>query len=184
MESELGVGTRFTLCVPVEVPLTSPSRRVDTITSDKKPPLPNLTGCRVLLVEDGIDNQRLIKAFLQKAGAEVVVAENGKVAVDWILAKRPATTAPSEDSDPAIDVILMDMHMPVMDGYDATRTLRARSFRKPIIAVTAHALQGDRQRCLDVGCDDYYTKPITRQTLLEVVQRYSTNVPQFADSIT
>ncbi|RCS46284.1 response regulator [Bremerella cremea] len=178
LESEVDVGTQFTLCVPVELPLTSPSLRVDTDANGQKPALPNLTGCRVLLVEDGIDNQRLIKAFLKKAGAEVVVAENGKIAVDWILAKRPVANENADDTDPEVDVILMDMQMPVMDGYQATQTLRNHNFRKPIIAVTAHALQGDRQRCLDAGCDDYYTKPITRQTLLEVVKQYSPRVPQ------
>lgn len=184
VESEVEVGSRFRLQVPAQVASRPTSRRVDLAGEDQKPPLPRLDGCHVLLVEDGIDNQRLISAFLKKAGATVVLAENGKIAVDWVADNRPETFSELEDSDPNVDVILMDMHMPIMDGYEATSTLRERNFRKPIIAVTAHALQGDRQRCLDVGCDDYYTKPITRQTLLEIVHRYANRMSDLTASET
>lgn len=178
VESEVEIGSRFTLRVPVQIPTSPPVSEPNSCKIDKKSELPCLDGRRVLLVEDGVDNQRLMKAFLQKAGATVVVAENGKIAVDWIDANRPEDHESQEDRDPNVDVILMDMHMPVMDGYEATSTLRARRFHKPIIAVTAHALTGDRQRCLDVGCDDYYTKPISRQTLLEMVHKYTEEASQ------
>ena len=118
--------------------------------------------CRVLLAEDGPDNQRLISFVLRKAGAIVTVADNGL----------EAKTQALEASEP-FDVILMDMQMPIMDGYEATRQLRAAGYTRPIIALTAHAMEGDRAKCLAAGCTDYTTKPIERQGLLELVARYA-----------
>jgi CheY-like chemotaxis protein len=119
---------------------------------------------RVLLVEDGPDNQRLIKYTLKKYGAEVTVAGNGQEALDIVgSAKR---------NGESFDVILMDMQMPVLDGYQATRYLREQGYQGAIVALTAHAMSDDRQKCLDAGCDDYTTKPIDREILLAKVAQY------------
>ncbi len=126
--------------------------------------------CRVLVAEDGPDNQRLIRFLLEMAGASVTVVENGRLAVEQVLAGADAPRGgPGPES--AFEVVLMDMQMPVLDGYSAARQLRQAGYRGPIIALTAHAMSYDRQKCLDAGCDDYLPKPIDRTALLETVAR-------------
>ena len=126
--------------------------------------------CRVLLAEDGPDNQRLIRLLLEKAGAEVVAAHNGREAVELALHARP------EDGELVpmpFDLILMDIQMPEMDGYEATRRLRAAGYAGPIIALTAHAMRDDIERCLAAGCTEHAAKPIDRQQLLSLVAKYT-----------
>ena len=119
---------------------------------------------RILLVEDGPDNQRLFTVILKKWGASVTLAVNGQIAVD------KATEAWKDDQP--FDVILMDMQMPVMDGYTATTTLREQGYEYPIIALTAHAMAHERQKCLDAGCDDHAAKPLNKPLLLATVKKY------------
>ncbi len=158
VESTLGSGSCFTLNLPTantaSVPMhTAPvqSAHPDNSTSST---LPHLTG-HILLVEDGLDNQRLFAFHLRRAGAEVTVVSDGQQAVDAVAAT-PA----------AFDLIFMDMQMPILDGYQATSELRSRGYNRPIIALTAHAMEGDRANCLAAGCSDYFSKPITAAMLI------------------
>jgi PAS domain S-box-containing protein len=161
-----GKGSTFSLTMAAgELKGANPSDHADIVESQPSETMSKLVfDCRVLLAEDGPDNQRLIAHLLRKAGAEVAVAENGKVAVDLALKARQAENP--------FDAIVMDMQMPVMDGYEATRALRNAGYEKPIIALTANAMIEDRRKCLDAGCNDYLMKPIDRAVLLQVVARH------------
>ncbi|MCG3127191.1 MAG: Sensor histidine kinase RcsC [Phycisphaerae bacterium] len=128
-----------------------------------------LAAVRVLLAEDGPDNQRLIAYHLKKAGAMVQVVDNGRQAVQ-AMTIRGDTESPVRDPAP-FDLILLDMQMPEMDGYTAARILRSLTCRVPILALTAHAMSGDREKCLKAGCDEYATKPIDAHGLIECCAR-------------
>ena len=117
---------------------------------------------RILLVEDSPDSQRLIAAFLRKTGAEVDVAESGHEAVEKALAL--------QHSPAPYDLVLMDIQMAGLDGYEATRILRSEGFNQPVIALTANAMSGDREACLAAGCDDYAVKPIKRGQLVRQIR--------------
>lgn len=115
----------------------------------------------VLVAEDTRGIQYLIKRFLEGAGAQVSLAGNGQEAIERLRE--------AESSGRPVDVVIMDMHMPVLSGYDAVAQLRADGSQVPIIALTARAMQGDREKCLSVGCNEYLPKPVDRLNLLEAV---------------
>jgi len=117
---------------------------------------------RILLAEDNPVNQKLAKMMLTKAGYQVEMANNGKEAVEKYSA-----------SPKAFDLIFMDVQMPEMDGLEATKAIRQGGFDTiPIVAMTAHAMKGDREMCLEAGMDDYITKPIKREVVFEVLERW------------
>ena len=168
VRTEAGKGSTFSVTVATGAVAESTVRMASTAIAAQSRASSaqasgDLAGCRVLLAEDGPDNQRLISFVLRKAGAETVVVENGRLAIDAAMEARAAGRP--------FDVILMDMQMPIMDGYAATATLRAQGYDGLIIALTAHAMAGDRERCLRAGCDDYATKPLHRAKLIETIRR-------------
>ncbi len=139
------------------------------------PPVVPLAGVRILLVEDGPDNQRLISHHLRRAGAEVTIADNGRFALEKLTID---ATIEGTLRDPApFDLVLTDMQMPEIDGYSLARRLRAAGWRLGIVALTAHAMEGDAQKCLQAGCDAYATKPIDRPALIEVCRKWSRRAP-------
>jgi len=116
---------------------------------------------RLLLAEDNLVNQKLATMMLQKAGYTVQVVENGKRAVETF------TSSPE-----TFDTILMDVQMPEMDGLEATRQIRAAGHTVPIIAMTANAMKGDREKCIEAGMSDYMSKPIKRETVFKILEKW------------
>ncbi len=167
VDSEPGIGSVFSFHVdagPLEGSLVAPSSTPNALPAPVRTTVSELNGVRVLLAEDGEDNQRLLRHFLTSAGACVSLAVDGEEAVHIALAAR-AHGRP-------FDVLLMDMQMPRVDGYVATRRLRDAGYEHPIVALTANAMAPDRERCLSIGCDDYCAKPVRRAVLLEKVARW------------
>ncbi len=174
VKSELGKGSTFIATVatgPLEdVPMLSGDEAlvVQRDENGREPAVPreaSAQDCRVLLAEDGPDNRRLITHMLERAGAVVAQAEDGGIAVAKALAAR--------DEGRPFHVILMDMQMPNVDGYEATTALREQAYTGPIIALTAHAMSRDRDRCLSAGCDAYVTKPVDRKALIRLVAQFA-----------
>ena len=178
-KSAVGVGSEFILEIDpgslVDVNWVVDDNDSTTRPELIAPPVDVLklpVGLTILLAEDSLDNQMLISTLLRRRGASVEIAENGQLAVQ-LAQQRNAAGKP-------FDVILMDMQMPVMDGYEATRRLRTEGYLGRIVALTAHAMSGDRARCLAAGCDDFATKPIDKKTLFETICRHVQELKQDA----
>lgn len=140
---------------------SSPSRPTGSVGETA-----NLTlrGC-ILVVDDRRDIRFLAQHFIQKAGGTVITADDGQLALE--ILHQDATAR-------QIDLVLMDMHMPVMDGYEAVTRLRSSGFDRPIIALTANAMLEDRDRCISVGCNDYASKPLDGVKLVKLIRRFLT----------
>ncbi len=167
--SEPGRGSRFSVSLPL-APSWTDSRwlaaeeldrlAIDPTWSDLgSTASPRMLAGRVLLAEDSPDNRSVLVYHLSRVGLKAVIAEDGRAAVEAAL-RRP------------FDLILMDMQMPELDGYSATAALREAGYQGPIVALTAHAMQADRDKCLAVGCTDYLTKPIDPPLFVETIARY------------
>jgi signal transduction histidine kinase/CheY-like chemotaxis protein len=150
-ESVLGKGSKFVISVKLEDP--AGEAEIHNAETARAVAKDALVGRKVLVIDDSEDNRFLIDRVLSKQGMTVSLADNGL---------EGAEKARQDD----FDVIVMDIQMPVMDGYTATQKIRASGFRKPIIALTAHAMKGDRTKCLEAGCDSYLTKPIRVNALI------------------
>lgn len=174
-DSEPGRGThvRATIAVdPTHVPrwIDSPKlgRTISKPADKLATPARALESLRILVAEDGPDNQRLARTLLERAGAEVTIVEDG---AQCILAAREAAEAGT-----TFDVILMDMQMPNVSGYEATTALRSGGYTAGIVAFTAHALDGDREKCIAAGCDGYVSKPINREHLINEIRRAASHL--------
>lgn len=161
MQSELGKGSTFSAGFPVEVqsdvkwvPLKS--LKVEPTTQAADPTDAQLQGLEILLVEDSPDNQFLIQKLLEKTGAKISLANNGSEGVDMALAGK-------------FDIILMDIQMPIMDGHQAVKTLRAQGYTKPVIALTAHAMKEEAEKAAKSGFSHFLTKPIDRKAMIELL---------------
>ncbi len=168
VESRPGEGSVFTLALDVALaPNARMIQSTDDLTGEARGDTKSVLSQsvqldgRILLAEDGKDNQLLISTILKVAGVQVELARNGREAMDKALAAMSAGRY--------YDAILMDIQMPEMDGYEATRQLRLNGYDAPIIALTAHAMADDRGKCIEAGCDDYATKPVNRQKLLNTI---------------
>lgn len=173
-QSEAGKGSTFTLRIAAgsqtNVPMVIPDLRIKLAPKNTVQDLPSLSG-RFLVVDDRRDIRHIAKRILEEAGATVSQAEDGRRAI--------ASVDCAEADGLPFDMIIMDMQMPILDGYEATRQLRATGFTKPIIALTAHAMRGDRQRCIEAGCTDYLTKPLDRPEFLNLLASYERpSIPQ------
>jgi len=200
ISSELGIGSNFTATFAVGLSNASAtsSGTHDQLRLAVQPPLqllaqdgkstvssiPNVTpfvsslplaNLKILLAEDGPDNQRLISHILRKAGADVHIAENGKLAIE-LLTIDGTLDSPLRNPSP-FDLLLSDMQMPVMDGYAAVRWLRGSGSKIPIVALTAHAMSSDLDLCLEAGCNAYASKPIEKATLIELCRHWGNSLP-------
>ena len=167
VQSTPGTGSTFTVTLPVSEQDAAEWTSRDVVTAraqrsenssdstelQKLPPKP------VLVVDDGEANRRLIELVLSRAGAVVTCAEDGQQAIDAIHAGQ-------------FELVFMDMQMPVLDGRSATRQLRAAGCKIPIVALTGNAMKGDREKCIEAGCDDFLSKPVNLDLLLECCRHY------------
>lgn len=172
VESELGKGSTFGFSVPVQISDEAKAAaepagsRELAITDGSQAPH------RVLLAEDNAVNERLARRILEKHGFEVMVARNGQEAVDLVSRSLPLRR---------FDAVLMDVQMPIMSGIEATQAIRAEEKKfgthVPIIAMTANAMEGDRERCLSAGMDDYISKPLDIRSFISIVRRWRNGSP-------
>jgi signal transduction histidine kinase/CheY-like chemotaxis protein/HPt (histidine-containing phosphotransfer) domain-containing protein len=167
--SHLGKGSTFTLTIDAgslkgvrmrQSPQSASTAEEEPSFTEHEVPLHG----RVLLAEDVPDVHIVICQILQKMNLDVEIAENGGLACE--------RAEKSQVEGKPFDLILMDIQMPKMNGYEATRWLRQHGWKGPVVALTAHALAGDREKCLAAGCDDYIVKPITAKGLRDVLSRY------------
>ncbi|WP_432665501.1 histidine kinase N-terminal 7TM domain-containing protein [Wukongibacter baidiensis] len=157
VESAINNGSTFTVEIPFKV-----QKKAEVIKEIEETLEPNIIDRRkttILLAEDNQVNQLIMKKMLQKNGLNVEIAQNGKVVLEKL-------------ENEAFDIIFMDVQMPILDGYETTSIIRARNIDIPIIALTANAMEGDREKCLNSGMNDYLSKPVMSRKLLEMIDKY------------
>jgi PAS domain S-box-containing protein len=168
VQSRPGKGSTFTLNIDAGPVADTPRFVVPSprAAADQKRHLPTRQlDCRVLVVDDRKDIRLLAEHFVTQAGGVVVTACDGIEAI--------AAVNEAQKVETPFDLVLMDMQMPNLDGRETTALLRSAGFRQPIIAITADAMQGDREKTLMAGCDEYLSKPIDRTELIQLIARYT-----------
>jgi signal transduction histidine kinase/CheY-like chemotaxis protein len=171
VESSPGEGSTFTLTVnPGEMVKQDEQTSVSTQTKTTT----DLSNSKILIVDDAKDNRVLLKHMLKRTGAKTEFAHDGQQAVDIV--------EQSIKQKMPFDLILMDMQMPILDGYHATIELRKMGVTTPIMAVTAHALDGDREHCINAGCNEYMSKPVNKTKLIATCAKLITGSDSFAQS--
>ena len=159
LASKLSPGCTFVAKIALEKPSISTQQAQVSPSKVTDKAVDRFNGLNVLVVEDVEENRLLLKRILSKRGVTVDTAPNGALGVDKAM-----------NGD--FDLVLMDIQMPVMDGYMATQELRRQGYRQPIIALTAHAMKEDREKCLEMGCNDYLSKPIQAIVLMNTIGKY------------
>lgn len=154
-------GSTFWFTLPLRKPQESQDPQ---LALSQKPNRPDLSDSHILIVEDVDTNYFYLSSLLEKLNARVVRAVNGQRAVD--ICK----------SDPSINLVLMDIELPVLNGYEATREIKKIRPGLPVIAQTAYVLPGEKERCMEAGCDEYLAKPIRKNELIETIQRYAAEI--------
>ncbi|MBN1764177.1 MAG: DUF3365 domain-containing protein [Sedimentisphaerales bacterium] len=163
LESQPDKGSIFSLLIPLNAEKVKPQpydseqnhTQENSISADRS----QTNAVRFLVVEDNVSNQRLIKTILENIGIRVSIVNNGMEAIEKAKSEK-------------YNLIIMDMQMPRMNGYDATRTLRNEGLSLPIIALTANALKGDDEKCLKAGCNEYISKPFDKNDLYKICEKY------------
>ncbi len=170
LQSDLGKGSHFTITLPFGLHSNN-----GVIPDNEKPPYPDIKQdetlqVRVLVAEDNPMNRRVVELLFEAWNYDYILTHNGRELVELLL----------KDPD-AFDLVLMDIQMPEMDGYEATRQIRQQyGLKIPIVAMTAHALAGEREKCLQFGMNDYLAKPIREQELHQIIARFAPKRPGIA----
>jgi hypothetical protein len=160
--SRVGEGSLFEITIRPELPAQTGKAKSASLpeSSAKKVVIPAQRPFRALVVDDSPDNRILVGRMIKSLGGSADLAENGRIGVQKALAND-------------YDLVLMDIQMPEMDGFEALSQLKEKHYQRPVVALTAHAMKGDRELCLSKGFDHYLVKPIDREALQETVRRYS-----------
>ncbi len=159
VKSVVGEGSTFSFTIDIGAPESIVAPSIEPVSTLKISPQQELAGLRILVVDDNPDNRTYIGSFLTSAGAFIETAANGLQAIELTDRKE-------------FDIILMDIQMPELDGFGAMRHLRAQAYAKPVLALTAHAMSGDRENSLNAGFHDHLVKPIDRLSLIQAIKKY------------
>ncbi|MBN1123738.1 MAG: CBS domain-containing protein [Sedimentisphaerales bacterium] len=165
VSSQPGKGSVFTLSIPGPPSVFNPENETQADNEKQSDQEETTLSGKILVVEDNPSNQMLFSLILKKLGLEVVIAAEGQEGLEKVRQE-------------PFDLILMDMQMPTMNGYEASRQIRQEGYEVPIIAVTADAMKGDQEKCLQAGCTEYLSKPIDKTKLIEILQKYLSGIAQ------